>query len=261
MPILFFGWLIGFIGSLFIKVGEVIFDVIRLVGPWVQQLVGALRDVVNIIASNAGRFFRFISGAVRSLYANILTPAVQALQRWFERFRGFLNRVFEPITNVFKWINEFLDKVWTKVIAPILDVIEKLRLVFRLLEELGVSWAGAVERFLQSLETRIYEAFREVRTFVTNIQSWVDFLLDPRGWIKATPWLYTLYKWSGNVYNLLLKLGIDPLNKDRLRLLREQHEPTPLTPTIERFKTGVLRQNFGMQSAVARLRSRRSGTF
>lgn len=259
MPFLWLGWLFGFIGSLFIKVGEVVFDVIRAVGPWIQDLVGAIRNVVDVVGSNAGRFFRWIANAARGIFDHVLQPIVRAVQKWFERFRGFLDRVFGPIYKIFEWVNNFLDKVWSKVIAPILDVIDKIRLVFRFLETLGLEWAGAVDRWLQSLETRIYDAFREVRTFVNNIISWVDLLLDPRGWIRQVPFLWSIYQFSGNVLNLLMKLGIDPLTKDRLKLHRQQYEPRPLGDVVQRFRSGELKGDFRIQQAVARFRSGLTG--
>jgi hypothetical protein len=261
VPILFLGWLFGFIGSLFVKVGEVIFDVMRAVGPWVQEIVGALRSVVDTMAGNIGRFFRWIAGAARALFDHVLSPVVRALQTWFQRFRSFLDRVFAPIVKVFNWINDFLDKVWSKVIAPILDVIDKIRLVFRFLETLGIEWAGAVDRFLQALETRIYDTFRDIRSFVNNVFTWLDLLLDPRGWIKQVPFLWSIFQFSGNVVNLLTKLGLDPLNKDRYKLARQDLEPTELTTTVEKFRAGGFREDWQIKAIAARFRSRRTGTF
>lgn len=254
MPVLFLGFLIGLVGSLFFKVGEVIYDVMRAVGPWVQTIVGAVRQVVDVVARHAGDFFRAIAHGARAIFSNVVQPVAQSIARWYSKFKAFLDRVFGPIIKVVDWVNKFLDKVWTKVIAPILDVLEKIRLVFQGLDALGVDWAGKVADFLRQVESKIYEAFREVRTWVNTFTSWLDLLLDPRGWIRSTPFLWTFVQFGGNVVNLLARLGIDPLQMAEHRALIEQYKPTVAIASIERFRSGELVDDVGIQTAVARLR-------
>lgn len=257
---LFLGFLIGLIGSLFVKVGEIIYDVMRAIGPWVQTLVGTVRSVVDTIARHAGDFFRFIANGARGIFSNVLVPVARALQSWFQKFRDFLHRVFDPILRIVDKINGWLDTVWRKVISPIIDVIDKLRAIFSLLDQLGVSWAGAISNFLRTLETRIYDSFREVRSFVNTFSSWIDLLLDPRGWIRSTPFLWTIYQFSGNVFNLLTKLGVDELTPARLELTKQALAPTAIDSTVAAFRDGTIRNSFAVTQARARFNSSQSGT-
>lgn len=255
-----FGWLIATIGSLFIDVGKIIWDVVRAIRPIFEAVLNGIRIVIDRIGSNAGRFFRAIARGARSLYDHVVAPVVDAVRLGFERFRGFLDRVFGPVFRVLDWVSDFLDKIWSTVIAPILEVIDRLRLIFRLLDELGVGFAGAVERFLSQLQTTIFNAFREVRTFVNTVTSWFDLLLDPRGWIRSTPFLMTIWKYGGNVFNLLLALGAaDSRTQTRVADFQERNVPKPLASSIDRFRSGELRNHPQIQMTVARFKSRRTG--
>lgn len=255
-----FGWLIGLIGTLFIDIGRIVWDVVRAIRPIFEAVLNGIRFVIDRIGQNAGRFFRAIASGVRTLYNVVISPVVDAVRIGFDRFRGFLDRVFSPIFRVLDWVSDFLDKIWSRVIAPIFEVLDRLRLVFRLLDELGVGFAGLVERFLERIQTEIFNAFREVRTFVNNVTSWFDVLLDPRGWIRSTPFLMTIWRYGGNVFNLLLAL--DPTQErtaTRVADFKQRNLPKPLAASVSRFRDGTVRGQPALQQTVARFKSRRTG--
>lgn len=250
------GWLFGLIGGVIRDIAGIVVRVVRAVMPVVQVIIDGIKAVIVEIGTNAGRFFRYIAGAVRSFYDAVVKPIVDAVRIGFERFRQFLNKVFSPILKVFDRINDFLDTVWSKIIAPILEVLDRLRFFFRLLAELGLDWAGAVDRFLERIQTEIYNAFREVRTWVNTATQWFDLLLDPRGWIKSTPFLMTIWKFGGNVLNLITTLGaVDPQRRARLDDWQRSHAPRPMSRAVEKFRAGELARHGGIQGAAARFRS------
>lgn len=259
MPILFWGALFGLIASIFVRVASSIVVVIKAVVPIIVRVFDFMGKVVVRVGRAFGDFARTIANGAQMLWSNVLKPAIGAIQKFFQRIAQFIDKVTAPIKAILEKINRALDWVWTKIIAPILDVIEKVRLVFRLLAELGLEWAAAIDRILQQIETRIFDAFREIRSFVNTISSFIDLLFDPRGWIKSAPWLYTLFKWGGNVVAILTKLGLDPLTPARLEEHRAANQLQPLASTVARFRDGTIRQSDGVQQAAARFRSRQSG--
>lgn len=262
MPVLFLGALFGLIGSIFVNVGSAIIKVVRAVMPIVSRVFDALKFVVSRIGQNAGRFFRFIAGAARAVYDNVLVPIGRSLVRWYKRFTDFLRRVFGPIIEIFDRIRSILNEIWVNIIAPILEVIEKVRAVFRILAQLGVPFAKEIERILQQIQREIFNRFRQVQSWVNTATFWLDLLLDPRGWIRATPFLYTIYRWSGNVLNIITKLADgDGFNRARFDERRVESAPRPIDTTLERFRNGDFGKERAVQSAAARFRSGHSGRF
>lgn len=260
MPILFWGAFFGFLATMFINVAKVVVVVIKAVVPIIARVFNFVGKVLVRVGQAVGRFARSIANAASSLWTNVLKPAIDTLVRWFQKFREFLNKVFQPLIDAIEWVNTWLDKIWSKVIEPILDVIEKIRLIFRLLGELGLDWARGIDRFLQQLETRIFTAFQEVRSWVNTIELWLDILLDPGGWIKSTPFLYTVFKWGGNILHIMTKLGLDPLAPARIEEHRNRFPPVPVNATAEKFKLGQFTEHPGIQQAAARFRSGDAGS-
>jgi hypothetical protein len=232
-----------------------------VVVPIIQSVFLALWSVLERVGRAIGTFARAMADGAEALWNNIIKPAFDAVRTFFGRVKQFLDRVAEPIRRVLDRINRALDWVWTRVIAPIIDVIDKVRLVLRLLAELGVEWAAKLDAFLLALETRIYESFRVVREWVNTFSSWIDVLFDPRGWIRATPWLYTLYRWGGNVVGILNALGLDVTTTARNELVHSNNPRRPISATVERFKDGTIHNSPGVQNAAARFRSGGTGRF
>ena len=260
MPVLFFGALISLIASVFVRVADVVLRVVRAIVPIIDKVFGVIKSVVVRVGQNAGRFFRFIGKAARALYRDILVPLTDAVKRFIDKVETFLRRVFDPIVKIFDQIREALAWVWEKIIAPLLDAIDKIRIALRLMAALGVPWVAALERVLQAIQREIFERFRQVQNWVNTATFWLDLLLDPRGWIKSTPFLYTIWRYAGNVLNLVTKIAdLDGGNAEFVRQHKEDNHATGLSPIVERVKSGEIRKSFAVQNAAARFRSRRTG--
>ena len=260
MPVLFFGALISLIATVFVRVADVVLRVVKAIIPIVDKVFGVIKTVVVRVGQNAGRFFRFIGKAARSLYRDILVPLTDAVKRFIDKVEAFLRRVFDPIIKIFDRVREVLNKIWDKIIRPILDAIDKIRAALRLLAALGVPFVAAIEKVLQAIQQQIFTRFVQVQNWVNRATFWLDLLLDPRGWIKSTPFLYTIWRYAGNVLNLVTKFAdLDGASAETIRQHKEENRATGLSPIVERVKSGEVRKSFAVQNAAARFRSRSTG--
>lgn len=257
---LFWGALVGLLGSLFVKVGGLILQVVRHVMPIVQRVFEVIRNALVAVGTNAGRFFRAISNAVRSVYNNVVAPIIDSVRRFYDKFQAFLKRVFGPVIKVIDAVQRTLVKIWDKVIAPILSFLDKVRLALAILAKLGVPWAERLGEIVASIQREIFNRFRQVQNWVNRATWWLDILLDPRGWIKSTPFLYTIFRYAGNVVNLLTKLA-DPagLHNETLVQNRVDNPTSDVDLVAKRVKSGETRASWAVQYPAARFRARRSG--
>lgn len=260
MPVLFIGFVIGLVVSAFVSVASAVVSVLSVVVPIFIQVFGVIRRVVVTIASSAGDFFRSIVTATRTLYDRVLAPIVDAARSYYDRFQKFLRRTFDPIIKIFDKVQETMTWIWDRVIGPIVDTIDKLRAALRLLAKLGVPFAAKIEEILQAIQRTIIERFRQVQSWINRATFWLDILLDPRGWIKSTPFLYTVFRYAGNIMNLVTKFAdSDGFSRESVKLARERNIPKDVAVVIERVKAGEVRSSFAVQNAAARFRSGQSG--
>lgn len=259
MPILFWGALFVLIASAFVRVASTVVTVVKIIVPIIVRVFVSLGKVVVRVGQAFADFARTIAHAAKAFVDQVVKPVISAIQKFFEKLENFFARVTQPIRDIIERVNKALDWIWTKVVSPVLEAIERVRAILRLLAELGVGWAEKLDKILQTIETKIYETFREVRSWVNTFELWLDLLLDPGGWIKSFPFLYTVVKWQGNIMGILVNLGLDPLAFDKNQLAREEHPNRKIPETVERFRSRYYQQHFGVQRAIAQLKTR--GTF
>lgn len=250
------GIIVGAIISIFTTIAHGIVQFAVAIWPVIVRVFNVLGSVITRVARAIADFARTIATGVQALYDHVIRPVIDAVQTFFERVENFVNRVLEPIKAVLDRINRALDWVWDRIIEPVLDVIERIRAVLRLLAELGVGWAATLNRILQIIEQRIYDTFREVREFVNTFETWIDLLLAPEGWIRSFPFMYTVFRWAGNIQGILTNIGLDPLAGSRRELVRNDNPRRAVPVTVERFRSGFYREHPGVQTAIARLRGR-----
>lgn len=261
MPPLFFGALIGVIVGVFAAVGSAIISVLTVVGPIFLSVFNTIKTVVVTVGRLAGTFFRFVAGAVRALWDNVLKPIVDAARTFYSRFKEFLLKVFGPVISIFDKIQEALTWVWTKIISPILDGIDQIRRALRLLAAIGVPFTARLEEVLARIQREIFNRFRQIQNWVNTATFWLDILLDPGGWIKATPFLYTVFRFSGNVVNVITKLAdLTGLHRARVEAYRADNPSVGVDTVAGRVLSGAIRDSDAVQVAAARFRSGQSGT-
>lgn len=261
MAPLFFGALIGIIVGVFVRVGTAIITVMKIVGPIFLRVFNVVKDVVVSLGKGAGRFFRFIADAARGIYNNVLKPIVDGARTFYNRFKDFLLKVFDPIIQIFDRIQAALTWVWTKIISPILAGIDEIRRALRLLAAIGVPFAARLEDVLARIQREIFERFRQIQNWVNTATFWLDILLDPGGWIKSTPFLYTVFRFGGNMVNVITKLAdLTGLNTARVEAHRADNPAVGVDTVAGRVRSGEIRESAAVQVAAARFRSGQSGS-
>lgn len=260
MPVLFIGAIIGIIVSAFVSVASSVVSVLSIVVPIFVQVFGVIRSVVTVLGRNAGTFFRWIARGARSLLNDVIIPAIDSLQAYYDRFKAWLRVTFDPIIRIFDAVQRVMNKIWDKVIGPILDIFDKVRAALRLLAKLGVPFAAKLEGILRKISQTIFERFRQVQTWINTATFWLDILLDPRGFIRSTPFLFSIFRFSGNIVNLITKFAdISGFHRERIVQVKAENPTAGVDVVSERFKSGEIGKTFGVQNVAARFRSGTSG--
>ncbi len=220
---------------MFIKIGAVVVQVCKVIVPILRRTYDVLKHVFGKVAHAVGVFARAMAKVGSAFYDHIIQPVVDTLYTWFERFKHVLNKVFAPILKAIEWVNKVLDKVWAKVIQPILDVLERIRMIFKGLGMLGVDWAQALADIIEQIERQIYESFEKVREILNTIVYYIDTLLDPAGWIRGAPFLRSITKWGPGCAAIISALGIEPGHQERLDERKDRVGPVPFSEGVTAF--------------------------
>lgn len=183
--------------------GKVTLEVLK----WtVAHLSWLLTKTINGLAE-VGHFLMMglkdVWAFTRRLYTDVLKPAWQKFWSWFDKFRRWLDDTFGPILT---WLRELRDNVllfYKTYIRPWLDLIDVTRKALRVLNSLGLHWAGALDRRLGELETAIEKPFRFVLAKLNEIINIVNRIVTVDGLLQRVALIRSIERDYRMVWNSL----------------------------------------------------------
>lgn len=92
-------------------------------------------------------------------YRQVIKPAWQAIWRWIDATKAWLERTFGPVINFLNKVRTWITDFYSTYVQPILDVIGIGRRVLGVFSAFGLEWARRLDRRLADLEARINAPF------------------------------------------------------------------------------------------------------
>ncbi len=169
-----------------------------------QTLGGAIVGIVGQIASSVGVVKRFIAKVVRKIY--------DVIKNVVERIARMLAKIFGPILRYLKSIRFTLKQIYDNVIRPILDFIDKVQAVLRILQLFGVDWAKKLDVKLQQIEEYVLAPYEFLVTKLNEISNWINRIVTLDGLFQRVTLLNSLLRDVGYTNNLWWNSNARPEN-------------------------------------------------
>lgn len=182
------------------------------VGKWILDAAGLAFDSVKAAVKFAARGVVWLTGILRKGFSSLL----DGLQHTFDAINRWLGNIFclvrdtiarveaflDPIIRFIQKIRAWYDLVWKKVVQPVLNIIQRFRKVLAIFKFFHLKWAEKLDKDLAYLEGQIAKNFLVVRQWLNLVGSWVNFLVDPLGALRAFPMVAGFFgalntTWSG----------------------------------------------------------------
>lgn len=258
MPIFFLGLgaIVGAIIGIFVNVGTTIAAVLAQVWPVLLAVIRPIWDALKF----AGIVVRDLGLAAwnfgKSIYLGVLRPLALLFARAIQRIRDFLKAVFGPVFSVLDWINDKLDFIFDRILSPFFNIVDRIRFGLRILDRLGLDIAGVIERFLFDIEQGVFEAFERVRGFINNLRTWLNYLIDPFGFIQMDLFGWSWARVAGPTLAYLINFGNAVGQNPARNLQSKTSAPIPGKVQISLFQSRSLTRLEPIQLAVRRFQQR-----
>lgn len=237
-------WVIGAVAT----VGTAIVSSLAAVIPILFAMWEKIFAVFKVAAGAIAKVSSAVWSFVKPVWTQILRPVVTTLLEYWDRFYTFLNKVISPILDGLEWIIDVVTGLYYNYVQPVLDWMERVRLVLSGLGSLGVGWAGNLANLISTVQDAINQVFRTVLEHLYQVVNIINDLVDPAGWIKGRIFLTSVRRWSGGVVSILVGIGIDP----ELELRRRRAEAEAVIPTIpmvvDQWSEAVIREHPAVRS-------------
>jgi hypothetical protein len=165
-----------------------------LVGA-VSYLSAALAWLAKRVAEillNTGKMFAKVWDYGRGVYQDVLKPFLQWIHTLYERLKTWLTKYVGPVLKFLERVRTKLLGFYKKFVRPILDIIDATRAVLRVLGDLGVDWARALDAKFGEWEAVINQRFRTVLFYINSIIDVIDSVITPDRLLQRLTFLGTL---------------------------------------------------------------------
>lgn len=146
-----------------------------------------------------------IGRGIRQLWSQHIQPFMVKVFGAIKEGLEHARRFFKPVFDALDKIRKILSDVWTKVLQPIIKVLEVARTVLRVLAKLGLDWAKDLEAFLAKIEQTIIQRFSQIVNVVNTVSSWLEALFEPWGILKQGPLLWSIWSWREGFFYVFFK--------------------------------------------------------
>jgi len=178
---------------------------------------------VGTFLRSSGAMFAKVWDATKIVWKDVLKPALVWIDDHLKRLHDWLQRTFRPVFNFLKDVRERLLKFYTHFVRPVLDTIDFIRAVNRVLLTFHIHVLQALDKVLQQIEQRIEEPILWLNQQITRVWNLLDLIITFDGLYQRVTLLKSLRQYEPHWFALWWNDQVDPNKKsgsdyDRTRI-------------------------------------------
>lgn len=112
-----------------------------------------------------------------------------ALEHW-------LKELFAPVLRFLKQVKDHIDEFYKKFVRPIIDTIEFLRQINRVLQVFHINLLRKLDLTLAKIEQRIEDPFLWVRSHITEVENWINRIVTLDGLFQRLTLLRSMSRYA-----------------------------------------------------------------
>jgi AcrR family transcriptional regulator len=191
--------------------------------------VAYLRDqTVALETTHVGVFWK-LGGALASAlqtFATYVRDHAKTFLKWagdkLRKLEQYLKTKFGPILRFLKTLKDHINDIYKRFVRPIIDTIEFIRQLNRVLNVLHIHVFDKLDRTLQQIEQRIEAPFLWTLARITELQNWVDRIVTLDGLFQRITLIQSLAAYAPDWLKLFWDKqakGIAPALRDQMRAM------------------------------------------
>jgi len=167
----------GWIGD----AGTVIAATLEGVVAYLATAVSWLAGRVASILFSTGAVFAKVWEGLKVVWNDVLKPALVWIDDELKSLQQWLKDTFGPVFDFLKTVRTALLDLYTRFIKPILDVIDFLRALNRVLLAFHIKLLQGLDSVLQQIETRIEQPILWINAKLNEIWDALDLIVTADG--------------------------------------------------------------------------------
>lgn len=191
------------LASLFGGKGKVDGFTLKLLTGLRDALVAYGQSFVGFAYETNGRLGK-ITSILGRFWDAILIPFIKKTDGKIMSIYDWLKTTLGPVIEALKLLRKHIVDFYTKYFRPILDTIDAIRGVLRVLSFLHVKVAAKLDAQFAALEQRILKPFRLVLETINTLIDWTNRVMTADGFFQRYTMLRSQIRYARESWNVLL---------------------------------------------------------
>ncbi len=197
------GGFLGAVGGILAGIAGFLRGFLTITAAQLLRLIQYLRDQLVALSkqmlSAVWRAGKALARALVSL-GRLAGGALKTFVLWAGRklaaLEQWLKDLFAPLLRLLKTLKDHIDDIYKRFIRPIIDTIEFIRQINRVLNLFHIRVLNQLDTTLQQIEQRIEEPFLWARAQITQLQNWIDRIVTFDGLFQRLTLIRSLARYA-----------------------------------------------------------------
>lgn len=210
------------------------------------RILTGLRDAVVAVGTSFtgyayetnGKLGR-IAGILSRLWDAVLLPFIKKTDGKIRGVYDWLKATLGPVIEALKWLRKHVLDIYDKYFRPILDTIDAIRGVLRVLSLLHVKIAAKLDAQLAALEHRLLAPIRLALETINALIDWTQRVITADGFFQRYTFLVSQIRYAAQSWNVLLHpqlAGVDKFDAAGARArVVEPIDPAQLRNAVTQY--------------------------
>lgn len=207
------------IGHFLHSAGDVVLAALVSTVNYLRAGVAVLGKTIKSGIFEAGRATARALRAVKTF----ITDALPRFVRWtfakLTQFETWLHRTFAPVFKFLSAVRERLNWFYKTFLRPIIDTLEFLRAINRVLLAFHITWLQKLDRVLAEIEQKIEEPFLWVNAKLNEIWNVLDRVVTLDGFFQRITLVRSLSRYAPAWLRIAVNARMKPLSQGDLDAL------------------------------------------
>lgn len=216
-------------------------ELLRLVTYLKDHIVELSRALLNGVLKLGRALARAVVSMLRLTVHGLKTLALWANRKLLALER-YLKDKFGPILRWLKLVKDHLDDFYKRFVRPIIDTIEFIRQLNRVLQVFHINLLRTLDATLAKIEQKIDEPFLWVRAHITEIENLVNRVLTLDGLFQRLTLIRSMAKyapnWTNGFWNSQIDVNVLKANDYKHDLEYPVDEPASYASGLAQFYRG-----------------------
>lgn len=188
--------------------------------------------VADILTSTGGMFARVWDG-LKIVWNDVLSPFFRWLDAQLTRVVSWLKATLKPVFDWLQRVRDELKSIYNRFVKPIIDTIEFLRQLNRVLLAFHLHFLQKLDTVLQTIEQRIEEPILWLNEQLNKIFNALDLVLTFDGFLQRLTLIRSLNRYVPDWLRIATNSRMGKLSGDEAYRVGAKDNPQPIPDTVE----------------------------